>query len=91
MDHITCITLSACFHSPSHHHAHPAQLIPEELQEKLQQVVDGLDPKLGGGGSPERPIELIIISLDTPDYQTVIRATGWRMLVLGSDGGVVDC
>ena len=71
------------------HHAHPAQLIPEELQEKWQKEVDALDAKLGG--TPERPIELIIISLDTPDYLTVIRATGQRMLVLGSDGGVVDC
>jgi len=59
---------------------HPAQLIPKELQEKWQKDVDVLHAKLGG--TPERPIEIVIISLDTPDYLTVICAAGVRQLML---------
>ena len=65
---------------------HPAQLIPKELQEKWQKDVDALHAKLGG--TPERPIEIVIISLDTPDYLTVICAAGVRQLMLGSVGDV---
>ena len=65
---------------------HPPQLIPKELQEKWQKDVDALHAKLGG--TPERPIEIVIISLDTPDYLTVICAAGVRQLMLGSVGDV---
>jgi len=65
---------------------HAAQLIPKELQEKWQKDVDVLHAKLGG--TPERPIEIVIISLDTPDYLTVICAAGVRQLMLGSVGDV---
>ena len=46
----------------------------KEVQEKWQKEVDGLDAKLGG--TPERPIELTIVSLDTPDYMTSICSAG---------------
>ena len=51
-----------------------SQLIPKEVREKWQKQVDGLDAKLGG--TPERPIELMIISLDTPDYLTSVCSAG---------------
>ena len=52
-----------------------------------------MDAKLGG--TPERPIELMIVSLDTPDYMTSICSAGAYvcacMRVVGKDrvGGKV--
>ena len=52
-----------------------------------------MDAKLGG--TPERPIELTIVSLDTPDYMTSICSAGAYMCacmrVVGKDrvGGKV--
>ena len=57
-----------------------SQLIPKEVQEKWQKEVDGLDAKLGG--TPERPIELTIVSLDTPDYMTSVCSAGAHVCVL---------
>ena len=36
-----------------------------------------MDAKLGG--TPERPIELMIVSLDTPDYMTSVCSAGAHM------------
>jgi len=38
-----------------------------------------LDAKLGG--TPERPIELMIVSLDTPDYMTSVCSAGAHVCV----------
>ena len=63
----------------------------KEVQEKWQKEVDGLDAKLGG--TPERPIELMIVSLDTPDYMTSICSAGAYMCacvrVVGKEGDKV--
>ena len=50
--------------------------------------MDGLDAKLGG--TPERPIELMIVSLDTPDYMTSVCSAGEHVCVCivgGWEGG----
>ena len=45
-----------------------------------------MDTKLGG--TPERPIELMIVSLDTPDYMTSVCSAGEHVcLYCGRVGG----
>ena len=49
-----------------------------------------MDTKLGG--TPERPIELMIVSLDTPDYMTSVCSAGEYMCVCivgGWEGGKI--
>lgn len=63
-------------------HPHPLslflQIIPAELRNKWQQYAEDLDSPLGG--TSDRPISSIVITLEVPDAIVVVSTAGQSML-----------
>ena len=51
-----------------------SQVIPKELQQKWQKELEALDPKLGG--TPERPISSLLVTLEAPNAIVVLCTAG---------------